>query len=349
MVLPGIPKPKRNVAVIGPNAKKRDKNRYINVSRVMRERIDLYNSNVNGSHERYVPFPDDERSDIHRNRDAFQVVDDVLSIKLLYKNENGKKKSYYGTHTSPELPPELLRKVVIELKGRMEMHVYTQAQNDWAIKKLIEQKMYSKSKRYRQSMRKNNIQRSQENTAVVHTNSIPDGDTDHDLRDYVKAQENQSDREHPLEVSEAHDDDDTVREEAIAAVRAQESFRIAEENAFRQLNPQKHASTSFMKNQDLNNEDEICIQNREAGSGNVSDLGSRANRDSNRDDVMTPYDDKEADSEEERILQLELRLARLRRQRRSASSNSHPSSITLDRENLRVRALFKPPRNLNSH
>ena len=68
------------------------------------------------------------------------------------------------------------------------MHVYTQAQNDWAIKKLIEQKMYSKSKRYRQSMRKNNIQRSQENTAVVHTNSIPDGDTDHERRDFVEAQ-----------------------------------------------------------------------------------------------------------------------------------------------------------------
>ena len=111
MVLPGIPKPKRNVAVIGPNAKKRDKNRYINVSRVMRDRIDSCNSNVNGSHERYVSFPDDERSNTHRNRDAFQVVDDVLSIKLLYKNENGEKKSYYGTHTSPELPPELLRRL----------------------------------------------------------------------------------------------------------------------------------------------------------------------------------------------------------------------------------------------
>ena len=110
-----------------------------------------------------------------------------------------------------------------------------------------------------------------------------------------------------------------------------------------------HASTSSMENQDLNNEDAICVQNREAGSGDVSDLGSRANIDSNRDDMMTPYDDEEADSEEERILQLELRLARLRRQRRSSSSNCHPSSITLDRENLRVRAPFKPPRNLNSH
>ena len=363
MVLPGIPKPKRNVTSVGSGARKKDSNRYINVSRVMRESICSYNSKLGDHEEKYKPFPDDQRSDSHRNRNAFQVVEDVLEKRLLYKNENNETVSYYGTHTSPELPPNLLNKMIDILSARPELHVYTQAQNNWAIKKLIEQKMCSKAKRHRQARRKQHAQElCQSQTANDH--SVVAGG-DEGIRTSV---EDNARLENDEQIPEKHPNlRDVAQLKASAAMRAQQAFEIAQ-NA----SPQNASSYANVLPINL----EVSLETPEPPREDDTDahmtfernIRNRQSNDcsySDSDDQASPsVDDHDIQSEEERILQLELRLARLRMKKKATTRSPQtpsstfnglsrsaegfkPSNRTPLRREQRLRAPFKAPRNTN--
>ena len=316
MVLSGIAKPKRNVTSVGSGVRKKDSNRYINVSRVIRESLCSYNSNLGDHEEKYKLFPDDHRSDSHRNRDAFQVLEDVLEKRLLYKIENNKTVSYYGTHTSPELPPNLLNKMIEILSARPELHVYTQAQNNWAIKKLIEQKMYSKAKRHRQARRKQYAQELCQSQAANDHSIVVGGD-----EGIHASVEGNAGLENDEQISEEHpNSQDVVQLEASAAMRAQQAFEIAQ-NASPQ-NASSHASVLPINLEvsvetpeppredatDAHMTSERNIRNKQSNDCRYSD---------SYDQVSPNVDAQDIQSEEERIMQLSLRLAGLRMKKKA--------------------------------
>ena len=138
-------------------------NKYVHVSRFMAQRI-LESNLKNGGDTamQYQSFPDDGIPDEERNSAAKKIIGDRLEVLQAYKHSNGAAKSHYGPHSYAEVPPLAMNEFVQQIPCMNELSIYKQAQGNWGVKMLTQQRITSKMRSYRQARKKTGQQQEQE-------------------------------------------------------------------------------------------------------------------------------------------------------------------------------------------
>lgn len=112
-------------------------NNFVNVARYLREVITRRNMSIPDGQRKYFEFPED-LTDTQINSDALLYLDGVLTMHL---TEHYGKRTWSEVYESEKIRCE---RIILFAKRQQELAVFAQAAAQWAIRKLVENKMKSK-------------------------------------------------------------------------------------------------------------------------------------------------------------------------------------------------------------
>lgn len=168
---PPIPPPhrqNRSNLPLGPGGKPHDKLRYVNVAKTLSEHIEKHNHDHNGNPEMVYRTFVDSASHYWRNKRAMDILENLLYEHL--PAEYGTLTYHACLHETTAAPK--IQTIVETASQNTALAVFSQTENHWALRKLLEEKMRSKLRGKKKQSKTGTVRDAQQTRSRTQKRSI---------------------------------------------------------------------------------------------------------------------------------------------------------------------------------